>query len=161
MFASENHLQIVRMRQLLYLSASGRRAGHISLWPLLQALHIHAIHHTSQPWLCLQLQKNTHVIFPLFFFQSLQSVSVSQSHLISLLISERVVLHVRAWVEHGAEDCEEVSEKLGRDLVCVHPEASHRLLHTWRPVAWIGSLYCWNSPRTDCKVTEETIRWQL
>lgn len=31
MFASENHLQIVRMRQLLYLSASGRRAGHISL----------------------------------------------------------------------------------------------------------------------------------
>lgn len=52
----------------MYLSASGRRTGHISLWPLLQALHIHAIHHTSQAWLCLQLQNKTFTLcHPLIF----------------------------------------------------------------------------------------------
>lgn len=62
---------LVRIR--LYLSASGRRTGHISLWPLLQALHIHTIHHTSQAWLRLQLQNKTHriiIMFPVTVFQT-------------------------------------------------------------------------------------------
>lgn len=108
--------------------------------------------------------KKTHIISHLFSFQS---VSVSQSHShsqnwnrFSFLLSAshppspscqmQSDLHVRAWVERGAEDCGEVSGKLGRDLVYVHPEASPRLLRTWNFVAWIGSLYCWNSRGTGC-----------
>lgn len=69
-------------------------------------------------------------------------------------MNDRAVLHVHAWVEHGAEDCVEVSGKLGRVLVCVHREVSPHLHHTLTLVVWIGSLYCWNNPGTDCGIKE-------
>lgn len=153
----------------MYLSASGRRTGHISLWPLLQALHIHAIHHTSQAWLCLQLQNRTRNLCHLLVFVYLIHIHAtnmdvrSPTHPLHRRCQKQTVhwccfvkwdvLHVHAWVEQEAEDCGEVSGRLGRDLVCVHPEASLLLLHTWNLVAWIGSLYCWNSRGTGCGET--------
>lgn len=76
-------------------------------------------------------------------------------------MSERTALHAHAWAERGAEDCGEVSGKLDKDLMCVHQEASPRLLHTWNLVAWIGSLYYWNRPGTGCGVMEKDNSSQL
>lgn len=64
-------------------------------------------------------------------------------------VSERTALRVHAWAARGAEDCGEVSGKLDKDLVCVHPGASH-LLHTWNLVVWIGNLYYWNRRGMGC-----------
>lgn len=70
------------------------------------------------------------------------------------IMSERTALRVHVWAERGVADCGEAGEKLDMGLMCVRPEASPRLLHTWTHVAWIDSLYCWNSQAMGCEVTE-------
>lgn len=146
----------------LHLSSRGGRTGYIRLWPLLQALHIHAVHHSSQPRLCFQLQNKTlHLFFspnPFLsndFISEKQKLEEASPTLKTVWIlcgaSKRAFLRVRVWVEPAAEDCGEANGRLGRERVCGRPKVYPHFLHTWTLV-WGGSLCCWNNSGTDCGV---------